>query len=71
MYCSNCGKNIGKDINFCKYCGYDLKNSQISEKFSDTNLEIDINNFDNYKNREVKIIANRLLSSNYENFIKQ
>lgn len=34
MYCSNCGKEIPKESDFCPYCGTDLKEENSIEKSS-------------------------------------
>ena len=26
MYCPNCGKEVRENDNFCRFCGFDLKN---------------------------------------------
>ena len=33
MYCSNCGKIVPEDSRFCEYCGYDLREDEISPEY--------------------------------------
>src|SRR5688572_33079878 len=30
MFCSKCGQQNGKNINFCRHCGSDLENASLS-----------------------------------------
>ena len=36
MYCPNCGKEIKEQDNFCRFCGYDLRNDDFIEEQPET-----------------------------------
>jgi hypothetical protein len=71
MKCPNCKNEIEDNSKFCKYCGHKIQESKSYSNISEIGSEIGENDLDNYLKKEVDNIVDRLLESNYENFIKQ
>ena len=52
MFCSQCGKEIGQNQKFCTYCGYQLKNSELSTNEGNSKTYKNKNLIEAFKRRQ-------------------
>lgn len=41
MYCSNCGKEVSQNINYCDYCGAKVANNTFNQEFINNDMQND------------------------------